>query len=119
MSVFRSFINAQSALTAQARRSFSTAMYGSAGAPKKPSCINPDMLYLQPRWHVQKDQALQQGSGKVLAGMIQKRWNSAAAQPVELVSFLLPLLFGLCKQRKVSNKRGESRSTPFIRKKGS
>ncbi|GJJ74542.1 elongation factor G [Entomortierella parvispora] len=86
MSVFRSFINAQSALTAQARRTFSTAMYGSAGAPKKPSCINPDMLYLQPRWHVQKDQALQQGPGKVLAGMIQKRWNSAAAQPVELTN---------------------------------
>jgi elongation factor G len=81
MSVFRSFINAHSALTAQARRTFSTAMYGSTGAPKKASCVNPDMLYLQPRWHVQKDQAVQ---GKVLAGMIQKRWNSAAAQPVEL-----------------------------------
>ncbi|KAG0049184.1 Elongation factor G, mitochondrial [Gryganskiella cystojenkinii] len=81
MSAFRSFINAQSALTAQARRTFSTAIYGSAA--KKPSCVNPDMLYLQPRWHVQKDQTK---PGKVIAGMIQKRWNSDAAQPVELTN---------------------------------
>ncbi|KAF9572724.1 Elongation factor G, mitochondrial [Mortierella alpina] len=82
MSVFRSFINAQSALTASARRAFSTTMCGNTAATKK-SCVNPDMLYLQPRWHVQKDHAAQ-GTGKVLVGMIQKRWNSAAAQPVEV-----------------------------------
>ncbi|ORZ10951.1 translation elongation factor G [Lobosporangium transversale] len=84
MTFFRSFINAHSALTAQARRTFSTAMYGSnstATATKK-NCFNPDMLYLQPRWHVQKDHAAQ-GTGKVLVGMIQKRWSSASAQPVK------------------------------------
>ncbi|KAG0277822.1 Elongation factor G, mitochondrial [Linnemannia exigua] len=84
MSMFRSFINAQSNLTAQARRAFSTTLYGSNGI-KKSACVNPDMLYLQPRWHVKKDQASTQGgAGKVLVGMIQKRWNSASAQPVEL-----------------------------------
>ncbi|KAF9929312.1 Elongation factor G, mitochondrial [Mortierella alpina] len=82
MSVFRSFINAQSALTATARRAFSTTMCGNTAATKK-SCVSPDMLYLQPRWHVQKDHAAQ-GTGKVLVGMIQKRWSSAAAQPVEV-----------------------------------
>lgn len=94
MSMFRSFISAQSNLTAQARRAFSTTLYGGAN---KNACINPEMLYLQPRWHVKKDQASTQGAGKVLVGMIQKRWNSASAQPVELVScfvhFLLPLSF--------------------------
>ncbi|KAI1316292.1 Elongation factor G, mitochondrial [Mortierella claussenii] len=83
MSLFRSFIAAQSNLTAQARRAFSTTLYGSnATTASKKSCINPDMLYLQPRWHVQKEQATQ-GTGKVLVGMIQKRWNSASAQPVQ------------------------------------
>ncbi|KAF9953628.1 Elongation factor G, mitochondrial [Mortierella alpina] len=82
MSVFRSFISAQSALTATARRAFSTTLCGNTAAAKK-SCVNPDMLYLQPRWHVQKDHAAQ-GTGKVLVGMIQKRWNSAAAQPIEV-----------------------------------
>ncbi|KAF9106399.1 Elongation factor G, mitochondrial [Mortierella sp. AM989] len=81
MSVFRSFINAQSALSAQARRAFSTTMYGNTAAAKK-SCINPEMLYLQPRWHVQKDQTTQ-NTGKVLVGMIQKRWNSGVTQPVQ------------------------------------
>ncbi|KAF9172275.1 Elongation factor G, mitochondrial [Mortierella sp. AD011] len=81
MSVFRSFINAQSAFSAQARRAFSTTMYGNTTAAKK-SCINPDMLYLQPRWHVQKDQSAQ-STGKVLVGMIQKRWNSGSTQPVQ------------------------------------
>ncbi|KAG0292590.1 Elongation factor G, mitochondrial [Linnemannia gamsii] len=81
MSMFRSFINAQSNLTAQARRAFSTTLYGGAN---KSACVNPEMLYLQPRWHVKKDQATTQGAGKVLVGMIQKRWNSASAQPVEL-----------------------------------
>ncbi|KAF8930447.1 Elongation factor G, mitochondrial [Dissophora ornata] len=80
MSVFRSFINAQSSLTAQARRAFSTTMYGSNAAKK--SCINPEMLYLQPRWHVKKDQTAHSNSN-VLVGMIQKRWNSASAQPVQ------------------------------------
>ncbi|KAG0023184.1 Elongation factor G, mitochondrial [Entomortierella chlamydospora] len=83
MSVFRSFINAQSAFSAQARRAFSTTMYGNTTAAKK-SCISPDMLYLQPRWHVQKDQSAQ-GTGKVLVGMIQKRWNSGSTQPVQSV----------------------------------
>ncbi|KAK5814703.1 translation elongation factor G [Linnemannia elongata] len=81
MSMFRSFINAQSNLTAQARRAFSTTLYGGAN---KNACVNPEMLYLQPRWHVKKEQASSQGTGKVLVGMIQKRWNSASAQPVEL-----------------------------------
>lgn len=85
MSMFRSFINAQSNLTAQARRAFSTTLYGGAN---KNACVNPEMLYLQPRWHVKKEQASSQGTGKVLVGMIQKRWNSASAQPVELVSCL-------------------------------
>ncbi|KAF9910672.1 Elongation factor G, mitochondrial [Linnemannia zychae] len=83
MSMFRSFINAQSNLTAQARRAFSTTLYGSSGASKS-ACVNPEMLYLQPRWHAKKDQVSGQGAGKVLVGMIQKRWNSASAQPVEL-----------------------------------
>ncbi|KAF9132698.1 Elongation factor G, mitochondrial [Mortierella sp. 14UC] len=83
MSMFRSFINAQSNLTAQARRAFSTTLYGSSGVAKS-ACVNPEMLYLQPRWHVKKDQVSAQGAGKVLVGMIQKRWNSASAQPVEL-----------------------------------
>ncbi|KAG0211286.1 Elongation factor G, mitochondrial [Mortierella sp. GBA30] len=83
MSVFRSFINAQSALTSHARRAFSTAMCGNTNAATKKSSVNPDMLYLQPRWHVQKDHAAQ-GTGKVLVGMIQKRWNSASAQPIEV-----------------------------------
>ncbi|KAG0217660.1 Elongation factor G, mitochondrial [Mortierella sp. NVP41] len=84
MSMFRSFINAQSNLTAQARRAFSTTLYGANNA-KKNACVNPDMLYLQPRWHVKKDQvSTQGGASKVLVGMIQKRWNSASAQPVEL-----------------------------------
>ncbi|KAF9931605.1 Elongation factor G, mitochondrial [Linnemannia zychae] len=78
--MFRSFIAAQSNLAAQARRAFSTTMYGN----KAGSCVNPDMLYLQPRWHVKKDQATTQGASKILVGMIQKRWNSASAQPVEL-----------------------------------
>ncbi|KAF9190951.1 Elongation factor G, mitochondrial [Haplosporangium sp. Z 767] len=81
MSIFRSFVNAQSSMTSHARRAFSTTLYGNSGA--KTSCLNPEMLYLQPRWHVQKDHATQ-GTGKILVGMIQKRWNSAAAQPVEI-----------------------------------
>ncbi|KAF9426405.1 Elongation factor G, mitochondrial [Entomortierella beljakovae] len=81
MSFFRSFVNAQSALSAQARRTFSTAMYGNAASAKK-SCVNADMLYLQPRWHVQKDQSTQK-NGNVLVGMIQKRWSSASTQPVQ------------------------------------
>ncbi|KAF9304546.1 Elongation factor G, mitochondrial [Mortierella antarctica] len=81
MAVFRSFINAQTAFTAQARRAFSTAMYGKAAPATPKSTINQEMLYLQPRWNVQREHT--QGAGKVLVGMIQKRWNSAAAQPVQ------------------------------------
>lgn len=92
MSMFRSFITAQSNLTAQARRAFSTTLYGGAN---KNACVNPEMLYLQPRWHVKKDQASTQGAGKVLVGMIQKRWNSASAQPVELVSCAVLFFFHL------------------------
>lgn len=84
MAVFRSFINAQTAFTAQARRAFSTAMYGKAAPATPKSTINQEMLYLQPRWNVQREHT--QGAGKVLVGMIQKRWNSAAAQPVQTVS---------------------------------
>ncbi|KAF9412459.1 Elongation factor G, mitochondrial [Podila epigama] len=82
MAVFRSFINAQSALTAQARRAFSTAMYGKPNPVSAKSAINQDILYLQPRWNVQREQS-SQGTGKVIVGMIQKRWNSAATQPVQ------------------------------------
>ncbi|KAF9937916.1 Elongation factor G, mitochondrial [Modicella reniformis] len=77
---FSRFINAQSTLTTQARRAFSTALYGNAAANK--SCINPEFLYLQPRWHVQKDRVVE-GTGKILVGMIQKRWSSASAQPIK------------------------------------
>lgn len=87
MTLFRSFINAQGTLSAQARRAFSTALYGPNTTATK-SCLNPELLYLQPRWHVQKDQPVQ-NSGKTLVGMIQKRWSSASAQPIRPVCFLL------------------------------
>ncbi|KAF9551710.1 hypothetical protein BGW38_009524, partial [Lunasporangiospora selenospora] len=85
MTAFRSFINAHSALASQARRAFSTVMPGASAVRKSPAVggVNPEMLYLQPRWHVQRESAAQ-STGKVLVGMIQKRWNSAGSQPVTM-----------------------------------